>query len=286
MTFVRRRIEAVINLGQGKFGETLGDTIKLAGLRMDARKNTTTGDAMGDIYLRVYGLPLHMMNQLTTIGPIAGQLRGQNRIVLTAGDEGGAMSTIFDGTILNAWADLSGAPEAVFTITGYAGADDLLRPIPASTYKGSADVADIMRKLAGQMNLTFENSGVAVKLSNPYFPGTALTQVRSCARAAGINFLIDNGKLAIWPRGARRQGEIPVMSPKTGMIGYPTYTSAGITVSSVFMPGAQIGGHVKIESDLTPANGEWSVARIQHEIACYVPGGPWFTHLELTRMAS
>lgn len=257
--------------------------MRLAGLRASVRMAMNGVESMGQIQMRLWGLPLHMMNQLTTIGTIATQIRNNNRIVVMAGDEGSAMATMFDGTINTAWADMSGAPDVPFNITGFAGLAELLRPVPVSSYKGAAPVQDIMANLADIMGLSFENNGVNLRLSCPYLTGTALTQVRAVARAAGINYAIDKGTLAIWPRNGTRKGEIPVMSPKTGMVGYPAYTGTGISVSSIYTPSAKLGGKVRVESTLTPANGEWVIVRIQHELDCLIPGGQWFTNLECVR---
>jgi baseplate hub protein gp41 len=284
MTFVRRRIEAVITLGKGDFGETKGDTVKLAGLRMSARVDVRGMDSMGQIQLRIFGLPLHMINKLTAIGPIATQIIGQNRLVVSAGDEGGAMATIFDGTINQAWGEFQGAPDVVFNVQGFAGLKDALKPIPPSTFKGSADVASVMQGLAKTMGLTFENNGVALQLSNPYFGGTALEQVRSCARAAGIYYVIDRGILAIWPRRGARAGDVPVMSPETGMVGYPAFTGSGVSLTSIFTPNARLGGKIKVDSQLTPANGEWVVYTVHHDLECLMPNGPWFTQMDCAKV--
>lgn len=285
MSFVKRRIEAVITLGKGDFGETKGDTVKLAGLRMAARMNSFGKDSMGQIQMRIFGLPLHMINKLTTIGPIATQIRGQNRLMVSAGDEGGAMATIFDGTIDQAWGEFQGAPDVVFNVTGFAGLKDALKPIPPSTFKGSADVASIMQGLAQTMGLIFENNGVALQLSNPYFGGTALEQVRSCARAAGIYYAIERGILAIWPRRGARAGEVPVLSPQTGLIGYPTFTGSGLGLNSAFTPNAKQGGKIRVESQLTPANGEWVIFSVHHDLECLTPNGAWFTQIECGKVA-
>ena len=55
-----------------------------------------------------------------------------------------------------------------------------------------------MADLAKIMGLAFENNGVDARLSKPYFDGTALTQVRTCAQAAGITTRLE------WIRGKDR----------------------------------------------------------------------------------
>ena len=280
MTFVRRRIDAVITLGVGKFGETKGGTLRLTGLRMSCHMQSYGRDAMGQLQMKIFGLPLSVMNQLTTIGPIATQIRGQNRLLVAAGDEGDALATFFDGTIDTAWSEMSAAPDAVFNITGFAGLTDALKPVPVSSFKGSVDASTIMAGFAKDMGLTFENNGVTVQLSNPYFPGTKLEQVRLCAKAGRFNYSIDCGALAIWGQSGARKVPVPLVSPQTGMIGYPTFTGSGLLLTTIFTPTAKQGGKVKVQSDLTPACGEWNIFNVSHDVESETPGGQWFTRIE------
>jgi hypothetical protein len=127
------------------------------------------------------------------------------------------------------------------------------------------------------MGLAFENSGVTGKLSNPYFPGSARSQAQACARAAGISMIIDNGKLAIWPKNGSRNGAVPLISPQTGMIGYPSYTALGIMLKTLFNPSIGFGGKIKVQSELPAACGEWAVYSLDHDLEAMMPNGRWFS---------
>jgi hypothetical protein len=205
----------------------------------------------------------------------------KNTVTVLAGDDVSGMAQVFQGTIIAAWADFMAAPEVAFNITGSAGLIEALLPIPASTYPGSADAAVILANLAGQMGLEFENSGVSVILSKPYFPGSARAQAQACADAARIEWVIDNGTLAIWPRGGARKGLVPLVSPEAGMVGYPTYTATGIVVTTQFNPTVRFGGQIQVQSSLTPACGAWNVVTLVHDIEANMPGGKWFSQMQL-----
>lgn len=285
MTFVRRKIEALITLGVGQFGETKGDTVRLSGLRMSVSMRSYGKDSMGALQMRIFGLPLEMISKLTSIGPIATQMRGQNRLQVYAGDDGDELAMIFDGTIDTAWGDFNSAPDVALNISGYAGYKDALTPIAPSSYKGSADVADVLAGLAKTMGLAFERNAVSVQLSNPYFPGTALEQVKSACRAADILWSIDNGILAVWPRKGSRGVPTPILSSATGLVGYPTFTSSGLSLKSIFTPTAKQGGKVQVDSSITAASGTWVIFTVVHELESETIGGSWFTGIECGRVA-
>jgi hypothetical protein len=139
-----------------------------------------------------------------------------------------------------------------------------------------------MSQLAGQMNLSFENNGVNVKLSNIYLSGSARMQALTLAQHAGIEHLIDKGTLAIWKPGQGRQSSSLMISPQTGMVGYPMFNQANVVVRTLFNPAINYGGLMQIQSDLTPACGTWAINYVDLELDSMVPHGRWFATLSGT----
>lgn len=278
-SFTKKKLELTVTLGTGTFGAQVGSTVTLKDLRMFADISAPCGESMGALHLRVYGLTQSMMNQLTVIGPI-NQVKEKNEVLLAAGDDSG-LTSVFQGTIFSAWADYSSAPDVPFNIIAYVGMGLAIKPVDALSYVGSANVADIMKTIAGGANLAFVNDGVSVQLVNPYFPGTALQQIKSCAYAAQINYKIEFGKLTIWPKGGVVAADgIPLIAPETGMVGYPALSSQGMTVKSEFTPKVVLGGEIQVKSSLPMANGKFNVFNYVHNLSSEAPGGPWFTTID------
>jgi hypothetical protein len=195
-------------------------------------------------------MPPSLMNQLATLGLVF-NLVPKNTLTIMAGDDESGMSTVFGGTIWAAYGDYASQPNVPFHFECLAGAADAAIAVPASSFTGSTDVATIMSGLARQMGLGFENNGVSVKLSSPYLSGSAKVQAQKVADWAGIEWTIDDGKLAIWPKGGNRNTpNVPTISPSTGMISYPAFTQQGIIVKTVFNPQISFGSLIKVESSL------------------------------------
>lgn len=279
MSYTRRFLDLTFTLGKGSFGADGSNTVEVKGLRAQASITKAGGVSMSQLQLRVMGMTLSDMNAISTLGkPLVDGRNNTVTVVARSEDSGPAVA--FIGTISEAWVDMEGAPDGALMVQGFSGLIDALKPIAPSSFQGQADVANIMSGLAVQMGLTFENSGVTVQLANPYFPGTARTQVEACAAAADINWIIDDGRLAIWPKDGSRGGEIPLINATTGMVGYPAHTQNGIVVRTLYNPSITFGGQVQIESTLTPANGVWTVFAVAHELDAETPGGSWFTQLQ------
>lgn len=284
MTFVKRVLQATINLGEGQFGDDKGPDVTLSGLRMMASIVGTNGESQGELQLRIFGLPLAMMNQLTLTTIQTQQLR-RNTILLAAGDEGGQLSVVYSGTIDACFAEFQSAPDVVFSIYARSMAYQSVKPVNARSYPGSTSTFEILIDMALEAGLLFENKGDDVVLANPYFPGTVWDQIKACCRAARLNYTVDRGVLSVWPRGdSRASDETSTLSAANGMVGYPTVSPGGISVLTRFNPALKVGTKVNVVSDITIAQGEWNTYKLSHSLESERPGGAWFSQIECARL--
>lgn len=281
MSFTTRDISLTFTFGTGNFGESGSNTVTVSGLRVSAQIVKAGLTSAPQCQVVIYGLTLSMMNQLSTLGtpqPIA--IQRNNTLTVAVSEEDSQLATVFSGTILAAFADLSSAPDAAFTVYAVTGLIDQLKPIAPTSYAGTVSVSTILSSLAAKMNIGFQNNGVTAVLSNPYLPGTARQQVLRVVNAAGIEWNgMDGGTLAIWPRGGTRDSNVTLISADTGMVGYPTYSGVGPLVTLLHNPGIAFGSRVKVESIITPACGLWWVASVTHRLESQMPNGAWFTDL-------
>lgn len=273
MAFTQKIISVTFSSGSG------GGSATISNLRTSCHAVAAADKAMAELDLLIYGMTLSHMNELSTLGWVA-QKPGADQVTVFAGDSNG-MSLVYQGTIWQAVSDFQGGPNLPFHVVAHAGTREAALNIkPTSINNKSADVAGLMSQLAGQMGLQFENSGVNVKVAYPYLPGSARAQAAALAEHANINWTIDRGTLAIWPSDGSRQGDAPLISPQTGMVGYPSWSSVGIKVKTLFNNDLKLGGQIQIQSSITPANGTWTISRIEHNLQAFTPNGEWFTTIE------
>lgn len=279
MSFTRKRLDLTFTLGTGAFGETGTSTVTLSGLRASAQIQQAGGASMGKLTLKVHGMTLSMMNQLSALTTQV-MMQRNNTVTIAAGDDVSGVATVFAGTIAEGWVDANSAPDVSFHVGAFAGLFQAVQSAPPTSYAGHADCATIMSGLATLMGLKFENSGVSIQLSTPYFRGSPRDQAMRCADAANINWVIENGTLAIWNKGGSRGGSVPLISPQTGMIGHPSFNGTGIAVNSLFNPTISFGGTVQVQSELTVACGNWFVSALSHNLESESPGGAWMTQFQ------
>lgn len=292
MSYVQRAVTVVITAGPitantpagyvpATFGPNRSNTLTLAGYRASCEIDYAGGTALASMQASIYGMNLSDMNALASVGNLV-YTNNNNQISILAGDSNSGMSLVFQGTMQDAVINASASPNVSFEITAFGGYDLMMNPVPPSSFSGAANVAQIMTDLASQGRMGFENNGVASVLSNPYFPGTLMQQIRSCARAANISYFIDpkkgpNGTLAIWPKNGFRGGPATPVSAQTGMIGYPRYTAQGIDVDMLFNPTLLFGSQINVTSMLAPACGLWNVYSLNHSIESITRNGDWIT---------
>ncbi len=281
MTFAQRAIEVTFALGNGASFNTPGDNVvTLTGHRVKTRITAVAGPASGQANIRVYGLQPSILNKLAALNGAAATAQS-NRVIVKAGNAGEVPAIVFDGQIVLAQSDMTQQPQTALEITANGGALGSVMPTPPSTYPGTADAAVILQNLATIMGLSFENSGASKILSTPYFKGDAKSQAIACANAAGFEITFDQNTLAIWPKGKVRGGSIPLISPDSGLVGYPTYVAmtegSGLFVTTIFNPQLRTGGAVQIKSSLPYANGKWGVFYLTHQLESEVPNGQWIT---------
>lgn len=275
----KKALRFVITLGIGKFGSSSYNQITLEGLRATVNVNMAGGPSMANMTANIFGLSQSDMNAITTLQWKQDYVN-PNTIVVSAID-GAQETTVFSGNIANAWGDYSSMPNVSLYVKSQAAFFNQLIPVQPRSFKGSIDVATVMSQLATAMGYGFENNGVNVQLADTYLAGTALDQMKAVARAANINAFIDTSNiLVIIPANQSRGGMIPLVSPQTGLIGYPTFEGVGvigpgINFQTVFNPAIKFWGKIKLVSSISNANKIWTVTHITHRLESEVIGGQW-----------
>ena len=280
-SYTAKAIDVSITLGQGSFGTTGKNTVKLSNLRVVCTIEKAGMPSFDKAEIRIFGMKQDMMNQLTVLNVPTMMARPQNTILIEAGDAVSGMVPVFYGQIGNAWQSLRDTPEVFFQVVAWTGLEQKMAPAPPTSVQGQTDVATVMGSIAKQMGFAFENGGVNVQLASTYLPGSLMDQAHALARAARIELYVDSGTnpptLAIWPRNQTRAGTTPLISPASGLVGYPEFQQMYMRFRCLLNSGLKLGGKIQMKSSIQPANGIWYiVGPLVYNISAQMPQGPWF----------
>lgn len=281
MAFTQKQIAFDFELNQTfdntarQFVETPRANLQVTGVRTQVTI-TSGGISLSLAEVAIYGLTMSEMNKLSTVGTRRSVLR-PNLVTITAGEAGAGMLTVFKGVITEGWGDFNGSPQVSFRFAAGSGAFAAVQAIPPTSINGVADVATIMADLAQQGGFIFRNGGVTAKESYPYYPGGLKEQMDRCAAHNDFTYAIDNNILTIWPNGSDRGDKILLISPETGMVGYPQFGSNGVQITCAYNPNLSIGLKVRIASSVPAANHDWNIYELVHSLDSVTPGGQWFS---------
>lgn len=271
----KKELKFVITLGTGKFGSSDNNQITLQGFRAQCLIDHAGGQMMGQLDAKIYGVSQEDMNHITTLRyKLDDTVTNTVQVFAVDGDQ---QSLVFTGYIINAWGDYTNAPQVFLMIQAQQAFGDLIKPVAPRSYPDPVDVAVILGQICNDMGFTLENNSVSVILPPTYLANTNIQQIRTLAKTANIDIYFDDTILAITPRGAPRAAPVPIISPQTGLVGYPTFDGTGVNFMTLFNPLIVFGGLVDLQTDLPQAKGKWIASNIGLNLESEKPGGAWFS---------
>ena len=278
-SFTIKQIEVRITLAAGSFGGKGTEKI-INGLPVSISVSKTGGDEKPTCDITIGGMAYSDMEMLTTLAFRPLQTR-KNLVAVFAGDEQSGLSQVFAGEITTASADFNASPDVKFKIEAMSGYYPALVPAGPQTVSGEVAVSDFVSQQAQAMGYEFRNEGVTTKIKDTIINGTPMQKARSAARQAGANLLIDDNTLILLPPGKECKGTTVLLSDKSGLMGYPSFSSEGITLDAIYNPAFQLNGLIEVKSIVPKASGLWRITKLEHKLAANDPAeDDWTSSIE------
>ena len=278
------RVKIALNQGNESFDSNDNNMLTFEDLRVTASIQSGNGSPHASAQIMIYNLSQETINRISKLkwgvnSKIDNKL---NYIQLEASNDGGnTYAVIYAGTITYAVPNFGSTPDVILVIDSISGFNHQLIPVPPVSFNGEVDVAFAIEQICKRMNMQFENNGVSVKLSNPYLPQTALQQVKELCKAANIDLAIEMSTVAIMSKGSGREVDKLIISPTTGLEGYPTPSITGVSFRCLFDPKMRFKGLIEIKDSIIElCNGEWVVNGVTHFLESEVSGGRWFSEVQ------
>ena len=252
------------------------------GLRVSVDIAFGFGAVMPTAQIRVFGLAMEKMNKLLRVrwNTLDALL---NRIKIEVGEVGGELSTAFEGNITFAYPDMAGAPNISLVIESQMAAFENMKPKKATEFKGECEIADVVKSITDEMGWQLENNGFSAKGKDLTLNDTSIAKLKLLANNYDFDLYIENGVIAIAPKGGSRKIKIPVITPETGLIGYPVPDMKGVSFKCLYDPLLRFGGVLKLENSvLEVCNGEWRVYGLRTSLEANTPGGNWYCDVNAT----
>jgi hypothetical protein len=285
-SFTVKRLRVTLILAEEaniSFTSTGDNTLILTDNRISARVQSNARQAT-QMSVKIWGMTLADMDAMTAAWIDPNAIR--NNLVTLEADDGNGFRPVFQGTILEAQPDFKSAPDVPFQILATIRYFQQIQIVEPLSYKGDVDIAVLGRYLAQQLGMNYEQSpDVKATLTDPYFPGSLWNQLYNVCRAARVDYYFQGDKLVIAPISQPFNAQpAVVLSPSTGLLGYPVYSRRGLGVNAIFDPAFLCGTAIEIQDSLVKgANGRWFPYSIEHSLEANLPNGKWNSALNCLR---
>lgn len=278
--FTRKRIRIEITLRANKL-EGGGDKITIDDLPMHVEIVKAGIPSFPEASITIWGLSLAKMKALSMKGHVAFQSY-RNRIKVFAGEgDADSLPLVFVGDESFGAMQVDESGEARFEMKAFTGIYAALSPSEPKSIQGSVPAADVIAMFANEGGFKFVNQGVTTRITDCYVQGNVMDKMMTVADAIGADLVIDDQTVTLLPRDKNLKAGSLIVTPQTGMIGYPSINSQGITVSFLFNPAVKFRQSIYVESVIPMATGYHSVIRLQHVLdANRNDGGAWHTTIE------
>ena len=276
-SFLKRKLKILLTLQKGSFKGGEGNAYEISDLAMSVRVDKTGAPDFGKASAVIYGLPLDVMEQLSTLCMHPLFVR-RNYINIYAGDEYNSYNQIYAGTITKASGDFNSAPDIKFNIESQIGFFGAVTAQGANVISGSQSASTFIEQQAKKIGFTFKNEGVTGTVKNAVFEGSPIEQARQCAKQIGAELILDDETMILVSNGASRKGNAVLLNANSGLLGYPTMTQNGIEIKSIFNPNFRFAGLIKLETIVPKCSGAWRIVKMSHTLDSNLPnGGKWET---------
>lgn len=271
------RITITLNGQDEVFTAQGNNRISSTGLAVSTSLAYGNGAITPTAQITVYGLPMDKMLKLMRVQWNTMQAL-LNTVRIEVGNEGESLSIAYEGNITQATIDANAAPNIPLIITSQMAMVEKARVTEAYTIEKDVtiDAANIVEELARGMGYEFTNNGVEHIITDTTLEGSDIEKIQKLAIICDFDLYVDQKLIAICKKGTARTIKIPIISPSTGLIGYPVPDIKGVAFSCMYDPTIKFGGIVTIQdSAITVCNADWRLYGFTAQLEANIPNGKW-----------
>jgi hypothetical protein len=280
-SFTQKKLRVTLVMGgtNSVFPGTNSNTLVLENMRMSARVQQATRLAT-NADVRIYGMKSADMNAMSVIWakpPVV-----LDHYVIVEADDGKGYVQVFKGTITEAQPDYQSAPDVCFVIVAVTGYTQKISAAEPTSYPADTDVKIVVKNIVERMGFIFVDGGAqATFAKGAYFWGSLWDQLAQACDWAHADFYVQNNTVMITKKGLPGKDRTAVvLSPDSGLIGYPQYERSGLHVLALYNSAFTCGVPIEVLGAVPAANGRWYPYAMTHILESRTPRGQWLTQLQ------
>lgn len=275
--FTKKKLEVHVTLASATYANGMATKI-IRDVPITAEIEKAGFPSRDSAKIKIFGLSSADMEAMSFLAfrPMAS---APNIIEVYAGDDRG-MYLAYMGDITSAVPVFQNAPDVFLEIDAISAYYAGLVAVPPYSFKGDVPIATILTQLSKQIGVSFVNKSRSTQsATSPVLEGSAVQQLIRLVEEYKLNIVLSNGVLTWLPE----EGSGIVMahlSKDSGMFGYPSLTSNGVSVTAEYIDNLTLGDLIRVESVVPRATGIWQVVGLHHQLGQLVDNAPWMTRID------
>ena len=267
-----------------RIGLLIGDNLTFyEGLSIYASGTKFTSTNQGQAVITILNLKRDTREQLMQAANPFNSNPQRKSVIVEVGRVSYGASILYQGDIFRV--QPSGKPDIGVSLKCLTGYYDK-RSILSRTFGALSSLSEVAKQAAldNGLSLSFE---IQDKNIGAYtFTGSAFQEIVNLESLALSDVFVDNGTLYVKEAEKQKTGAtIKVLNKNTGMVGIPEGTENGVRVSMLYDPVVQIGGRIRLTSEINPVlDGDYIVYMLEFDITSR--DNPFYLHAECRRLNS
>lgn len=284
-TLIERKARVSIKVARTTDDPDLGPTVTSSYVfeqhRMSIRVSQGGGH-FGNAKVSIFGVNMDAMNNIARLWLEVLSPSNSDTMDIDVWD-GANYVPLFSGVITWSAINASGAPNVALEIE--ANESMVAMNTVATPYSdpGRVFLRDIVAEVLAPTGLVveFAESVPELQIQRPYFTGTPMDQAsEAMACFPELTWYINLRRFLVRPVNGPLGGDPVKIDKYSGMIGYPTYSTSGITLATLFDARIRPGLALDIQTGFDFVNRtKWIAAVLQHDLQPQTPGGQWITQI-------
>lgn len=281
---VERKARVTVSVarpGDTPDAESQTSTYEFIDHRMDIKVEQGGGN-YGSAKVKIYGVSLDAMNNIARLWLEVLSPSNADTLAIDVWD-GDTFVPLFTGVITWSAVNAQGAPQVALEIEANESMAALNTVAPPYAQDTPVSLEDALSTILADTGLTVEMAEGTPELQaqKVHLTGSAGDQVTNLMRYfPEVTWYVNLQRFIVRPVNGPLGGDPVTVSKDTGMVGYPTYSTSGITVSMLFDPRVRPGLTLDIQTVFDFVNRtKWVSSVLQHDLQPNFPGGQWLTHV-------
>lgn len=240
------------------------------------------GNQFGNAKVQIYGVPLDSMNQIARLWLESLTPSATDKLRIDVWD-GSDFVPFFSGVITWSAVNATGAPNVLLEIEANDAAIGMVQPAVPYAQEGPVLMKDALEAVLAPIGLVVElaESVPVFQLTKIRLNGTPIEQAGQLLSGfPTLTWYVNLQRFLVRPTNGPLGGDPVPINKDNGMVGYPVYSTSGVTLAKIFDARIRPGLALDITTAFDFVNRtKWVASVLQHNIQPNTPNGQWITNI-------